>query len=241
MRTGYVYKITSPTNKIYIGSTINIKRRFAAYKSYQCKAQIKVYNSFIKYKVENHIFEIVWEGNVDEMLFQEFTFGKLFDVLNRNKGLNLKLPKVNDTYKAFSEEMIEKMSNSAKGKIISRQARDKISAFHKGKITSKETKEKMSLVAKGRVITKEAKQKMSLAKLGKKHNLQSRLNNSNGHKKPVIQYDLQNNIIKYWCSADIASKELKIQACHIAACCKFKRKTCGGFKWSYNIKINKNE
>ena len=31
---GYVYKITNPNNRVYVGSTINLKRRIYQYKKY---------------------------------------------------------------------------------------------------------------------------------------------------------------------------------------------------------------
>lgn len=50
---------------------------------------------------------------------------------------------------------------------------------------------------------------------------------------PVLQYDLQGNLIKEWdCMAD-AQRELGIWKENISACCKGKYKTAGGFKWSY--------
>lgn len=232
-KLGYVYKITSPSGKVYIGSTINIKRRFAAYKSLQCRAQIKVYNSFLKYGIINHIFEIVWIGNFKEMLYQEFTFGKLFDVLNRDKGLNLKLPKINDTYSCYSIETREKMSVAAKNKIFSLKTRKKISDFHKGKIVSKETRLKMSNSQIGRKMSKEAKLKMSLARKGKVNSIETNKKISERMKIPVLQFDKNNNFIKEWCCADVAGKTLNIQPCHIAGVCKNKRKTIGGFIWKY--------
>ena len=42
-----IYKITSPSNKIYIGQSINIERRFKEYKTLKnCKFQI--FKKFIK-------------------------------------------------------------------------------------------------------------------------------------------------------------------------------------------------
>jgi len=32
-----IYKITSPSNKVYIGQSINIEKRFKSYKRYDCK------------------------------------------------------------------------------------------------------------------------------------------------------------------------------------------------------------
>lgn len=59
----------------------------------------------------------------------------------------------------------------------------------------------------------------------------------NGSKNPaarkVNQYTLDGEFIRTWdCAADI-TKELGISNSHICNCCRGKRKTTGGFKWSY--------
>ena len=52
-----------------------------------------------------------------------------------------------------------------------------------------------------------------------------------GNGTKVMQYDLNDNLIKIWnCIAD-AKRELKIN--HISSCCRGERKTAGGFKWKY--------
>ena len=52
-----------------------------------------------------------------------------------------------------------------------------------------------------------------------------------GKGRKVVQYDLNNNLIKIWnCIAD-AQRELKIN--HISACCRGERKKAGGFVWKY--------
>ena len=119
----YVYKITSPTNRIYIGSTIhtNINKRFRSYKNGDCKKQIKLYNSFLKYDYDNHVFEILWEGEISEMLQKERYFGELYKVLNEN-NLNLKLPKLNEVYGGLSEE--SKKSHSLKMKNYWKRVKD---------------------------------------------------------------------------------------------------------------------
>ena len=53
-----IYKITSPSNKIYIGQTVNIIKRKSYYKKGDCKAQPKLYSSFKKYGWDNHLFEL---------------------------------------------------------------------------------------------------------------------------------------------------------------------------------------
>jgi group I intron endonuclease len=124
-----IYKITSPKNKIYIGQSINISIRFKYYKSLYCKKQPKLYRSFLKYGVENHIFEIIEKCNIDLLNERERYYQDLFDVVN--KGLNCSLVGYNNK----SGEM-------------SLQSKNLMSINHKkiwlGKTHSDETKIKMS-------------------------------------------------------------------------------------------------
>lgn len=50
---------------------------------------------------------------------------------------------------------------------------------------------------------------------------------------PIYQLDLNNNIVKEWDSAAKAAKELNFDASTITKCCKGKLKTHKGFKWQY--------
>ena len=86
-----IYKITSPTGKVYIGSTLDSKRRFYQYSSLNCESQPKLYNSFRKHGVDNHTFEILIECSTQDMLRLEAEYGAQFDVLGAN-GLNCALP-----------------------------------------------------------------------------------------------------------------------------------------------------
>jgi len=56
-----IYKITSPSGRIYIGQSVDINRRLSRYKnlSKQVSSSIKLYRSLLKHGPENHIFEIV--------------------------------------------------------------------------------------------------------------------------------------------------------------------------------------
>lgn len=56
----WIYKITSPSNKIYIGMTLNIIKRFTMYKNMLCSNQLHIYNSLKKYGWDNHIKEILF-------------------------------------------------------------------------------------------------------------------------------------------------------------------------------------
>lgn len=49
----------------------------------------------------------------------------------------------------------------------------------------------------------------------------------------VYQYTIDGRLIKVWDSAQDAAIELGLNQSHIWHCCNNKRKTHGGFKWSY--------
>lgn len=126
MINAYIYKITNPKGKIYIGSTVNLKDRIYRYKTYRVKAQVKIYNSLIKYTFENHKFEVIYECNAKDKLYYEFYFGNLYDVLGIN-GLNLSLPKFSDEYNGISEETKIKIGLAHKGKVLSDKQKNQIS------------------------------------------------------------------------------------------------------------------
>ena len=56
-----IYKITSPSGKVYIGRSYRIKERWRSYKRMDCKDQNKLFASFAKYGTDNHVFEIIHE------------------------------------------------------------------------------------------------------------------------------------------------------------------------------------
>jgi len=90
-----IYKITSPSNKVYVGQSINIKKRFNQYEKKQnVSEQKKLYNSFLKYGVENHLFEVIEECDIDLLNERERYWQDFYDVLK--KGLNCRLTKSND-------------------------------------------------------------------------------------------------------------------------------------------------
>lgn len=57
-RTG-IYRMISPTGKIYIGQSSDITNRKSRYKTLTCKNQRKLYNSLLKYGFEAHDFTVI--------------------------------------------------------------------------------------------------------------------------------------------------------------------------------------
>lgn len=162
-----IYKITSPTGRIYVGQSIDIAKRFNVYRLLHCKIQPKLYRSFIKHGVENHIFEIIEECKEYRLNTRERYWQDKFKVIGP-KGLNCVLTETKSKKSVMSEETKRKIGLKHKGKIVSEEtkARIKIAIAGKrnGRFHSKETRSKISTSNMGKKHSKESKIKMSLAR-----------------------------------------------------------------------------
>lgn len=138
MKSG-IYKITSPSSKVYIGQSVNIQVRFSRYKRLSCKRQVALYNSFLKYGAENHLFDVIERCEIDHLNIRERYWQDHYDVLGFN-GLNCCLTKTEEKRYVLSEESRLKISNSASGenhymygKSMPEEIKTKISEKLKGK------------------------------------------------------------------------------------------------------------
>lgn len=103
-----IYKITSPTGKVYIGQTIDLERRLDEYSRLQgCKTQTVLYRSLVKYGVDSHIFEIIIECEQEQLNYWERHYQDFFNSTGR-EGLNCYLTKTNDKSGKLSEESVKK-------------------------------------------------------------------------------------------------------------------------------------
>ena len=114
-----IYKITSPSGKIYIGQSLDIHYRWnVQYFKLKCKSQTKLYESFLEHGVENHTFETIHtlessDSNKLKLKIElnklEINYIKHFDCFDTNHGLNLtsggdkNLIVSNETKKRLSE------------------------------------------------------------------------------------------------------------------------------------------
>jgi group I intron endonuclease len=147
-----IYKIISPTNKIYIGQSTNIEKRFEWYKKIYCKNQTKLYNSLKKYGPENHKFEIIEECNEEQLLEKE-TYWKLFYKVLEVPSLCCR---IDGKSGKLSKETKLKISKSNKG--ISR---------NKGRIQNKNEKTQRSHIRIGYEPSKTHINNMSKSMMGK--------------------------------------------------------------------------
>ena len=229
--------IISPSNKVYVGSTtMSFKSRWGYYFKLSCKSQTKLYNSLKFYGPESHKFYKLWEGDVKDMLTVEAIVGTFYKVLDKNEGLNCKLPKIGDTFICISDETREKLSNMNKGKKQSEETKLKRSISNKGQIVSKEHREKISKANIGRKMTEEQIKKLIRAKTGSKLSETHKKNIGESSKKPILQFDKEGNFLKEWKSIKEASVFFNINYSGISAVCNGRQDTAAGYKWEHKQK-----
>lgn len=90
---GYIYKITAPDGKIYIGQTRNLERRMESYKALQCSSQPLIYNSLKKYGFNRHTVSIICTPLVENLDEVEIEMIKLHKSCYRDSPLGLNVLK----------------------------------------------------------------------------------------------------------------------------------------------------
>lgn len=144
-------------NKIYIGSSINLKNRF---KRHKCELRTNKHTNghlqraYNKYGKDNFSFSII-EMVTDEskLLEREQYWINKTKCYNENFGYNIAIY----------------AGSPQKGKTLSEDHKRKISEKEKGKIVSRETKERLRQVNLGKKMGLETRKKQSIAKKGEKN------------------------------------------------------------------------
>lgn len=181
-----IYKITSPSTtfeggRIYIGQSIDIYKRWDT--DYQlcsenpthekCKTQEKLYNSFKKYGVANHqfeIIEIISEADYTQEFLdeREIYYIDFFDTFNTPHGLNLKR---GNNRGRWSDESKAKISFTKKG-VSNYKIKGEGNGMY-GKTRSEEEKklmsEKRTGINLGLKHSEETKRKIGDAQIGAKN------------------------------------------------------------------------
>lgn len=221
MQEYYVYKHTTPSNKIYIGITRqNPKRRWKYGEGYIGNSYF--YNAIQKYGWNNIKHEILFDGlSKEEAEQKEIELIAYYQSNNRSFGYNIE--NGGHCIGTHSDETKRKISKGNKGKIISRETRKKMSDsesgnkhWNYGNNHSKETRKKMSDSHKGKVFTKNNCKNIGIS-----------------HKKSILQFSQNNEFLRIWDSATDVERETAILRQSIISCCKGKSKTAGGYIWRY--------
>lgn len=216
IRHWYIYRITSPTDRIYIGKTTNFKKRKQSYSRVR-KDQTLIHSSIKKYGIENHKFEVIdeFDGDVNYCDSKEMFWIRSF--MSHNKRWSV------------SEYKYDKGLNCTDGGETGPVGSNKPKYALRGKPLSEETKKKLSESKKlaykngminpnkGKKLSEERKKQIGLSKIGKKYNLGTRWTQEQKdnlavkkESKAILQYNLEGDLIAEFRGVREASKKTGI-------------------------------
>lgn len=234
-----IYKIISPSGKIYIGQSIDLYRRLKSYFEPNSNKNQKILKySFNKYGVEKHKFYIIEECDISLLNERERYWQEKYI----NYLLNCRLTETSDKSGICSQQTKTNISNGLKSSGRSYQhLKRKIYQYDYNGVFIKEWQ---SL----RTASKELN--IQSSQISKSTKMDSNNNSAGGfiwsyEKSPCIdgkigqnkikvkQYNLDNGLIIEWESVTLAAKETNTSKASIIRCCKGRQRTANGFLWSY--------
>jgi group I intron endonuclease len=238
-----IYKIeNNKDNKIYIGSAIDYKDRWANHKSRLIKGNHHnnhLQNAFNKYGINAFKFSLLEKIDVKnkningiKSLLIEREQHYLDNILFANQDNNLFY------IIGYNKRRIAENNLGIK---VSNEGRLNISRGHIGIKPSIETKIKMSKsirIAKSKSTythSKETRDKISKSNKGRKltNNHRMLISKNSAKNKKCNQYTKDGTFIKEWKSLTLAANKLGIIQQHISAVCRNRRTFAGNYKWKY--------
>lgn len=231
-----IYRITSPSNKTYIGQSINVSKRLKEYRYLtNCKTQPKLYNSLVKYGFSQHIFEVIEQCSVEELNVRERHWQDFYNTIGE-RGLNCRLTETGDKSGRMSQEFIQNcwkpvVQYSLKGILIKewksvKEAGETLNIFRTSISKCVKGKGKSAGGFIWKYKTNITETVIFVDEVGGRAIAQNR-------RKPTIQYSKDGTFVKEWNSAKEAGEVLNIQVTNITSCCREEIKSAGGFIWKY--------
>ena len=231
--TGHVYKITSPTGRVYVGKTTRINDRISYYRNNNKGGQKILDSSIKKYGWDQHIFEIIDEAPVDQLNELEIKYIKEFNTFHYDNpnGMNLTRGGEGTLGRKHSKKTIDLMIAKRTGTKRSEATKKLMSDLKKGKAPASafyvRTEKHLEILRQnnlGRVVPEEEiiKRKQTL------------LNKFIEQHEAILQIDTEGNIVKEWhmLPKDIA-KHFNACNTNIVRCLNGKRETGLGYIWKY--------
>jgi group I intron endonuclease len=231
--TGFIYKITSPTGRIYIGKTISLTSRKSHYKHNRSEGQKIIYNSIKKHGWDQHKFEVIDKAPAEQLNELEIRYIKELNTFHYNNPNGMNLTKGGEGLlgRKHSPETINKLIAKKLGKKHSEATKKLMSETKKGKAPASafyvRTEKHLEILRQnnlGRVVPEEEiiKRKQTL------------LNKFIEQHEAILQIDTEGNIVKEWhmLPKDIA-KHFNACNTNIVRCLNGKRETGLGYIWKY--------
>lgn len=154
-----IYKLTSPSGKVYIGQSWSIKKRFSYYKNpHHSKEQIKLHRSIKKYGFDNFKFKIIHllPYDTSQKIMDEYEV--LYWQLYKDCGVDMLNVKEPGSGGKHSEETKRKIGMASKGNKYALGNLNRLGMKH-----SQETKEKIRNTKKGIPLSTEARKNVTAA------------------------------------------------------------------------------
>lgn len=225
MKTG-IYKIVHKTSgKIYIGSAVDIDKRWGEHIRALRRSDhrnIHLQRAWNKYGEHSFIFGIVEYTQQDILLEREQHYLDTLNVCDTNIGYNIAPTAGNSLGIRRSDEFKEKVRQGLLGKILTNEHKENIG---KGVSESQKYRDAMA--------SPEYKEKMKVANLGDKNPMFGKYGKDHPKAKSIDQYTKEGEYIKTWDSVLVAARHLKRSHANISSCCKGRLKTAYGFVWKY--------
>lgn len=220
-----IYRIMSPSNRVYIGQSVNLYKRFNTYTRAECKNQTKLFRSFKKYGVDNHVFEILEICEAHELDDKEIYYSELYNSTCKDTGLNVR--DCGNGKGPLPESVKRKISQSNKGKVITAETRAKISKTLQGNTPwNKGLKGAQQAWNKG--VPCGEKQKKALSELWT-----GRLGKESTSARVIQQLDMNGNLIAEHHGAREVERKFGYKFSGINRAARGERKTAYGYIWKY--------
>jgi hypothetical protein len=209
MENVYIYTLSDNTGIRYVGKTNNLKLR-----------KLGHINESKSNRYNNH--RINWIKSL--LLKNELPIMNVLDIVPNDEWIFWEIYWISQI-KTWGFNLVNSTSGgenppSYKGKTHTNEYKKIRQIIMKNNNPAKNMNDKwrdnISKSLKGRIFTNEHKLKLS---------------------KPIYQFDLNDNFIKKWDFARVASKELNICLTNIYKCANGNRNKAGNFKWRKNMFI----
>ena len=218
-----IYKIENKLNhKVYIGQSVNIKKRWREHNFASFHPQSKDYNMVIhkairKYGKSNFDYSVIEECSEEKLNEREIYWIDFFFFFNQ--GYNCSKGGADYTHLGNPIELYDYDGNF-------------VMEFPNAATAAKYLKVSYNTVY-GVLQANRLSVKGYQIKRKNDCKIIKKYKNRQGGKIKVVMMDEDNNIINSFESATEAAREMSLDPSCITKCCKGKQKHCGGWKWKY--------
>lgn len=136
--SGKIYKVTSPSNKVYVGITnYSLDKRKKEHIRSSLKESSRIYNTKFSKAIRKYGDQLKWEIIEENITCRE--------ILKEKERQYISL------YDSYINGYNSTPGGDGSGKIMSRETKEKLSQINRGKTLSEETKKKISDKLKGKM------------------------------------------------------------------------------------------